>query len=172
MLTAGDELGRSQGGNNNAYCQDNETSWINWRLDPDDETFLVFVKKLIALRKRHAVFRRSKFFHGHPEGSLGRKDVVWLHPDGREIRTADWQSGDLKAFAAAFGGTDPDDGTGRYILAFNPTPAALSFVVPEREGGPWRRLLDTAYADGGSTIPWDRTEVELAAHTLVLLADE
>jgi len=172
MLTAGDELGRSQGGNNNAYCQDNEIGWIDWRLDPEDEVFLGFMNNLIALRKEHAVFRRSKFFHGHPEGPLGRKDVVWLHPDGREILAADWQSGGLTAFAAAFGGTDPEDGTGRYFLAFNPTATARSFIIPEREGGPWHRLLDTAYADGGDTIPLGhRTEVGLSARTLMLLAE-
>jgi len=172
MLTAGDELGRSQVGNNNAYSQDNETSWIDWQLEPDDEVFLRFVEKTIALRKAHAVFRRSKFFHGHPEGPLGRKDVAWLHPTGAEITRADWQDPDLRAFAAAFGGTDPEDGTGRYFLAFNPTPMTLSFVLPDREGGPWRRLLDTAYADGGEPIPIARgADIEVAGSTLILLAE-
>jgi glycogen operon protein len=172
MLTAGDELGRSQAGNNNAYSQDNEASWIDWRLEPDDEAFLGFVEKLIALRKEHAVFRRRKFFHGHPEGQLGRKDVVWLLPGGQEISRADWQSPHLKAFAAAFGGTDGEDGARRYWLAFNPTPAALSFAVPEREGGPWRRLLHTAYADGGEAIPIKRgAEMEVPGSALVLLAE-
>jgi glycogen operon protein len=170
MLTAGDELGRSQGGNNNAYCQDNSTSWIDWRLEPDDEVFLAFVKKVIALRKEHVVFRRGKFFHGHPEGPLGRKDVVWLHPAGREITTADWRSEGLKAFAAAFGGTDPEDGRERYFLAFNPTATAMSFALPETEGGPWRRLIDTAYDDGGDSIAFNRSaDLEVAARTLVLL---
>ena len=146
------------------------TDLIDWRAGPDDEVFLDFVKKLIALRKEHAVFRRSKFFHGHPEGPLGRKDVIWLHPDGREIRPADWQSGGLAAFAAVFGGTDPEDGIGRYFLALNPTSTALSFIILEREEGPWHRLLDTAYADGGDAVEIDRASgIQVSANSLMLL---
>jgi glycogen operon protein len=172
MFTAGDEFGRSQRGNNNAYCQDNETSWIDWTIKGDEEIFFHFVEKVIALRKEHAVFRRSRFFHGHKEGRLGRKDVVWLHADGREIRMEDWQRAGLNAFAAVFGGTNAEDGAKRYVLAFNPTSSTLSFAIPEDEGGPWRRLLDTSFGDGGDEIDLRRAaQMNVSGHTLVLLAE-
>ena len=170
MLTAGDELGRTQAANNNAYSQDNATSWIDWQIDADDEVFLGFFRKVIALRKIHPVFRRTKFFDGRPKGPLGRKDVVWVHPTGREIAAADWQRSDLRAFAALFGGTDRDDGSGRYFLAFNPGTTGVSFRVPQEEGRPWCRLLDTAHTDGGDEISLSQgTDIELSAGTLVLL---
>ena len=172
MLTAGDELGHSQGGNNNAYCQDNEISWMDWQLEENDAVFLRFVRKAIALRKAHPVFQRSSFFHGRSGGPFGRKDVAWLHPDGREITGADWEASDLNAFAAALGGTEPGDEPQRYLLAFNLTDAAQTFTIPEREGGPWQRLLDTAYADGGGAAIIGRGgQMEAPPQSLILLAE-
>ena len=90
MLLGGDELGRSQQGNNNAYCQDNDVSWYDWSLDADDEAFLAHVKALLAFRKRHPLFRRRHFLTGD-ETDAGCKDVAWLGPDGTEMREAEWQ---------------------------------------------------------------------------------
>src|SRR3546814_560490 len=94
MLTAGDEFGRSQGGNNNAYCQDNPTSWIDWSLAETEEggCLLAFVCKLITLRRDHVAFRRQHFFDGDPVGRDGAKDIVWLRPDGGEMTGDDWDA--------------------------------------------------------------------------------
>src|SRR5690606_30599743 len=90
MLLAGDELGRTQHGNNNAYCQDNEISWIDWQLNGDDQALCRFVQQLIRLRREHAVFTRRTFFQGRTIGGSGVKDICWLAPDGREMTDEEW----------------------------------------------------------------------------------
>jgi glycogen operon protein len=171
MLSAGDELGRSQGGNNNAYCQDNETSWLDWRLDEDDEIFLRFVERLVALRAEHPTFRRTRFYHGYREGPRGLKDIVWLMPDGSEMSPWHWEDPQTYAFGCAFGGTDAQSSS-RYMLVFNAGIATVPFLLPEAEGGPWRRLLDTADATGGAKIAVPSGAVwPLPPHTLVLFGE-
>jgi len=85
MLLGGDELGRTQQGNNNAYCQDNEISWVNWDVDPRDRELLGFTRDVLAIFRENPVFRRRGFFTGRPLRA-GIKDVTWLHPLGREMR--------------------------------------------------------------------------------------
>jgi glycogen operon protein len=171
MLTAGDELGRSQGGNNNAYCQDNETSWINWTLDAEGEAFLGFVQRALALRAEHPPFRRTQFYRGIESGVRGLKDIVWLRPDGTEMAAEDWRNPGLRAFACAFGGDEDSDGR-RYALALNAGTEAMRFALPEREGGPWDSLLDTSEARGGGGMgiaagaSWT-----MAAHSFALFAE-
>ncbi len=172
MLTAGDELGRSQGGNNNAYCQDNETGWLGWRLDADDTAFLGFVQRLTALRASHAVFGRERFFHGEAEGARGLKDIAWLKPDGSEMQYGDWHDGNIRAFGCSFGGTDAKTGPARYLLALNADEWTVRFHLPEREGGPWTRLLDTVKPDGGAEIAMPRSAAyDLAPRTLALFRE-
>jgi glycogen operon protein len=90
MLLAGDEMGRTQGGNNNAYCQDNEISWLNWNLQPEDRELFDFVCHLLQLRRQHPVFRRGEYFHGHPVRDGGMKGITWLAPDGHEMSAEAW----------------------------------------------------------------------------------
>ena len=169
MLAAGDELGRSQGGNNNAYCQDNETSWIHWDLGREDETFLYFVRRAVLLRATHPDFRRSRFYEGVAEGPRGLKDIVWLRPDGREMEHWDWENPMASSFGCAFGGNGADGSDSRHILALNAGTETVQFALPEREGGPWKRLLDTFESDGGAEIAVASGAVwALPAHTLVL----
>ena len=92
MLLAGDELGRTQGGNNNAYCQDNPVSWVSWSLDPAGQALLEFTRRLIALRARHPVLRRRTFLQGRPIRGAGVKDVVWLEPSGQEMTDKAWST--------------------------------------------------------------------------------
>ena len=99
MLLAGDELGHSQGGNNNAYCQDNAVTWLNWA--DADEDLLAFTRQAIAFRKEHPVLRQKLFLHGRERASDGRKDLLWLRPDGTPMRPADWQDGEMKILCAA-----------------------------------------------------------------------
>jgi isoamylase len=96
MLCGGDEIGRTQLGNNNAYCQDNEISWHDWDLSRENRTLLAFVRRLIALRQDHPVFRRRRFFQGRRIHGSDIKDIVWLHSDGKEMDEADWNSGALE----------------------------------------------------------------------------
>src|SRR6185437_1574882 len=170
MLTGCDELGRSQGGNNNAYCQDNETSWVDWKLNAGNEAFLRFVQRTLQLRARHSSFRRTEFYQGVESGPRGLKDIIWLRPDGIEMTAEDWRNPQLQGFACAFG-RDDDGGGRRYALGFNPGMDAMRFILPEREGGPWQSLLDTSDPEGGAEVEipaggsWT-----MAAHSLALFA--
>ena len=105
MLLGGDEFGRSQGGNNNAYCQDNEISWLDWEgMGDEGKALLSFARKLIALRRAHIVFHRHRFFLGEIIPGTEVKDVVWLRPDGAEMSEADWGNTQAKALAVRLSG--------------------------------------------------------------------
>jgi len=91
MLLGGDEFGRSQGGNSNAYCQDNEISWLDWEgMGDEGKALLTFARKLIRLRRAHVVFHRHRFFLGQAIPGTKVKDIVWLRPDGAEMSERDW----------------------------------------------------------------------------------
>lgn len=140
MLLAGDEFGRSQQGNNNAYCQDNQISWIDWKLGPAQETLRDFTKRLIDLRKRFPNLRRTKFFKGTPEPPNVSKDIRWLKPSG-DVRPADWRNSDMRCFGARIAG---DARTPALLVLINPTPAAEPFLLPGADE--WELLFDTANA--------------------------
>lgn len=136
MLLAGDELLRTQKGNNNAYCQDNEISWINWDMDERKERMLEFTRRLIKLRKLSPVFHRRNFFSGIP--APGGKDLTWYRPDGEEMNQEDWMkspegpvsvhiSGRITSETAYEGETITD---GDVILLFNPGQTAVEFKLP------------------------------------------
>ncbi|MFD0885723.1 glycogen debranching protein GlgX [Streptosporangium algeriense] len=156
MLLAGDEFGRSQGGNNNAYCQDNEISWIDWSPAGTDKELLDFVRGLSELRREHPVFRRRRFFHGR-KAEDGTRDIVWLTPSGEEMSAADWHTGYAKSLAVFLNGsaiTEPgprgepivDDS---FLLLINGHHEDLTFTVPDaRYGARWRPVLDTAREGG------------------------
>nr|WP_046022232.1 glycogen debranching protein GlgX [Magnetospira sp. QH-2] len=154
MLVAGDELGRTQHGNNNAYCQDNEISWVDWEnMSESDDAFLEFVRTMSQLRRDHPVFRRPRFFHGeYIEGSTV-KDITWLSPDGREWHDDEWGQPHLRCFGFHLGGD-----TGEYYSRAGTRQLDEHFVVllnghhemipfrmpPEDLGEGWKPLLDTA----------------------------
>ncbi len=154
MITAGDEIGRSQGGNNNAYCQDNETSWIQWHLvTEDDASLLAFTQRLIALRKEHIVLHRSRFIQSHEIPGTSVKDVTWLRPDGAEITREDWDEPSNKTlgvllsgeaglrFLTETGEPEPDD---TFLLILNASLAAVDWVLPPCSVGfVWELLFDT-----------------------------
>jgi glycogen debranching enzyme GlgX len=104
MLVAGDERGRTQRGNNNPYCQDNETSWVDWHDDPQWGGLLALTRRLLELRRSHPVLRQRHFFAGRPVFEGGRKDLSWIHPDGREMRQADWYERDLRTLGLFLAG--------------------------------------------------------------------
>jgi isoamylase len=165
MILSGDELGHSQNGNNNAYCQDNEIGWIEWRdLGAKDEAFLRFVQRVIDLRRSHPDFCRAEFFSGRP-GADGLKDVVWLHTSGREMNDGDWHDPNRSAFGCTFGQRE------RFLCLFNAGAEAQSFSVLLGHA-PWRVLLDTAVADGSSDARLaPGTAYAVGAHSFVLFKE-
>ena len=141
MLLAGDEFGRSQRGNNNAYCQDNQISWIDWELGPTQETLREFTKRLIDIRKRFPSLRRTKFLKGTPQPPNVSKDIRWLKPSG-DVRPADWRNSDMRCFGARIAG---DRQTPALLVLFNPTTTAETFLLPGADE--WELLFDTANVD-------------------------
>lgn len=155
MLLMGDEQGRSQAGNNNPYCQDNETAWMDWRLDEIKEQQHTFVKRLIALRKAHPVLRRSYFLHGTYESSTtGFKDLAWYTANGVEMLTQDWLSQEgmgmlLAGDAGKSSGHDVALTDDTLFVFFNPSPGAIAVTMPTGKNAEvWHMILNTSQADG------------------------
>ncbi|MDP1820471.1 MAG: glycogen debranching protein GlgX [Acidimicrobiales bacterium] len=161
MVLAGDEMGRTQGGNNNAYCQDNEVSWHDW--DAVDEDLLDFTRRLIDLRLQHPTFRRRRYFHGRP--IRGTVDLGWCKPDGEAMTDEDWHESHALAIGLFLNGesiTDPDVRGQRivddsFLLLFNADADPLEWTLPSQWGGPWCVVLDTTdthdtAVDPGGTI--------------------
>ncbi|HEX8696541.1 MAG TPA: glycogen debranching protein GlgX [Longimicrobium sp.] len=182
MICGGDEMGRTQGGNNNAYCQDNEISWTHWDLSEHDRALLEFTRKVARIRKEHRTFRRRKFFRGRPIRGSDVKDVAWYRPDGMEMTDVEWMSGFIRAFGMALGGEAMEewDDEGRqvtddtFLLLFNADGACIDFTLPDF--GPasgWTVVLDTnepeleegarRYADGEAVTLEGRSMVLLRA---------
>jgi glycogen operon protein len=150
MIRAGDEIGHTQLGNNNAYCQDNEISWLNW--ENADQQLLEFTRRLVSFRKRHPVFRRRKWFQGHQLYGSGIREIGWFKPDGGEMSEEDWKMGFAKSLGVYLNGTSltsPDamgepiiDAT--FYLVFNAHHNPLGFILPGVEWGErWTPVLDT-----------------------------
>jgi isoamylase len=157
MLTAGDEMGRSQQGNNNAYCQDNELTWIDWSLSKENKQLLKFVQRLVRLRKKHPAFRRRGFFQGHDIFGVGVKDITWLSDSGGEMTEKQWQQSFARCLGLFLAGDaiDEHDERGRkisdanFILLFNSHHEDIQFLLPaEPPLARWEVLVDTADGDG------------------------
>jgi glycogen operon protein len=152
MLSHGDEIGRTQRGNNNAYAQDNELAWMDWALEPWQRDLLAFTRRLIAIRHVHPVLRRRSFFRGRPVGAAGVKDLTWLRPDATEMTEADWHDAQNRALGMLINGeaADETDDRGRpvrgdtMLLLLNAGVEAIDFALPRVAGeGVWTKLIDT-----------------------------
>jgi isoamylase len=150
MIRAGDEIGHTQLGNNNAYCQDNEISWLNW--ENVDQQLLEFSRRLVMFRKRHPVFRRRKWFQGRQFYGSGIRDIGWFKPDGGEMSEEDWKIGFAKSLGVYLNGTSltSPDAMGEpvtdasFYLVFNAHHNPLGFILPAAEWGHrWTPVLDT-----------------------------
>ncbi|MGX5687667.1 glycogen debranching protein GlgX [Arcticibacter tournemirensis] len=178
MLVAGDEISRTQNGNNNAYCQDNETSWLNW---PEaDKELLDFTRKLIHLRKKHPAFRRRRWFTGQRIKGIGLEDIAWFLPNGTEMPDENWNHDFAKSLGVFLNGkgikaVGPkgeqiyDDS---FYVIFNAHYEPLSFVLPpEKYGNLWIKVLDTSEntikEEGDKFKPLDSIKVE--SRSVVLL---
>jgi glycogen operon protein len=184
MLLAGDEMGRSQRGNNNAYCQDNEISWVDWAVRAEDDQALYdYVRTLIRLRREHAVFRRRRFFAGKAlRGGRNRLgDIAWFTLAGEEMTGEDWDAGFVKSLTVFLNGRAISEADRRgervqddsFLLLFNASEEDLRFTVPPRRyGQKWARMLDTASGvaepdDDNPVKPGDT--ITLTNHSLQLL---
>ncbi len=154
MMLGGDEIGRSQRGNNNAYCQDNAISWYDWNLDERQEAFLAFARSVIAFRRSRASFRRHRFLNGKNGNEAA--DVVWWHRDGRQITDEDWQSKTLHSFGMLLSGATIKD-VGRsgkltidetYLLLFNAGEKDSEFAAPVEEAGSPESWIVVLASDG------------------------
>jgi glycogen operon protein len=180
MLLAGDELRRTQRGNNNAYCQDNELSWLDWDVDERGQALLEFTKRLLRLRGEHPVFRRSAFLTGEARQGSGAPDVWWFRPDGRRMTQTDWSRGDAFTLGAFLNGSEiptltfdgepvADDS---FIVLFNAWRDPVTFVLPPtRFGRRWAHELCTGEPElppNGSTLS-ARAQVPLRGRALRVL---
>ncbi|MDA0634259.1 glycogen debranching protein GlgX [Nonomuraea sp. MCN248] len=166
MLSHGDEIGRTQRGNNNAYCQDNEIAWVDWSGLRTETRLLEFVRKLAELRRQHPVFQRRRFFHGRHLDN-GERDLVWLTPGGAEMTSADWHVGYAKSLMVYLNGdaiTEPGPRGERivddtFLLLINAHHEDMTFTLPgEAFGGGWTLELDTA--DDGCDKPSGEERLE------------
>jgi isoamylase len=178
MLVAGDELGRTQQGNNNAYCQDNEISWINW--DTADQDLIAFSSKLIHLRIKHAVFSRKNWFRGVTAKSQGIGDIEWFLPDGSMMEERNWNEGGAKSVAIYLNGNGlhATDSLGKrvvddnFYMIFNAHHETIHYQLPAAEfGNSWSVVVDTARsnedADTRTFAPHEKVSVE--GRSVVLL---
>ena len=158
MLVAGDEFDRTQRGNNNAYCQDNELSWVDWRLRQETPELMSYVQRLIQIRRTHPSFRRRSFFQGRPIRGAAVKDITWLTPNGHEMTDDEWS----ESFGRCLGmflagdalGEDDDRGLplldDDFILLLNAHHEQIDFAIPALPpAGRWSVVIDTSRDDGG-----------------------
>ncbi len=151
MLLAGDELGRTQRGNNNAYCQDSELSWIDWSLRDKNEELITFVQRLVQIRRRHPLLHRRSFFQGRRIIGPEIKDIVWLNPDGHEMSDAEWGQSFVRCLGVYLAGRaiDEQDERGRplidddLLILMNAHHEAIPFTLPAFDSTQWHALLDT-----------------------------
>jgi glycogen operon protein len=152
MISGGDELGRTQRGNNNAYCQDNDVSWTDWTPTSERRAFLDFVRRANRLMRDHAVLRRRRFFEGRGFREADIKDIMWLAPTGREMANEDWGAEHLRCVGMRLSGDaigDLDDGgaaiRGETLLCLlNAAPTLVPFTLPSFVAQPrWETILET-----------------------------
>ena len=171
MLLMGDERGRSQGGNNTAYCQDNATSWLDWGVDPDPD-LAAFLANLATLRRRCHALRRRRFLVGATVESTGLKDVHWLSPDGSEMDAEAWGDDARQTFGMQIG-NDVEDAE-RVLVLMNASERACDFALAPVVGGPWRFVFDTGLPtgkvpSGAHPVVWEGGRVALGARTVLVL---
>ncbi|MEV7971967.1 glycogen debranching protein GlgX [Cellulomonas sp. NPDC089187] len=180
MMAHGDELGRTQQGNNNVYCQDNELSWVDWDLDATREQLLEYTRTVVALRREHPVFRRRRFFAGAPErgGESDLRDIAWLDPSGTHMSDAQWQEEYARSVAVFLNGdaiAEPDlrgedivDDS--FLVLLNGAPEPVTFTLPDTEyGEQWTVVLDTDSQFAADETMQARAELRLAPRSLVVL---
>ncbi|HET9451890.1 MAG TPA: glycogen debranching protein GlgX [Aggregicoccus sp.] len=178
MLTAGDEMGRTQGGNNNAYCQDNELSWLDWRMDPRRQALLDFTRRLIRFRDGQPVLQRRRFFKGAHLWDSEYKDLEWFRPDGTRMAPEDWQKPFVRSLSFLLGGDaipTPDERGQRIrgdalLVLLNAHHEPVTFTLPPAaEGEHWVLELYTADDARGPSEPLPGPQLELTGRSMAVL---
>jgi glycogen operon protein len=178
MLSHGDEFARTQRGNNNAYCQDNVISWLDWEIGPAEEELLEFTREVLAITRKNPVFRRRRFFSGGPVGDGAAKDVSWVRPGGGEMTLEDWSDPKTQWLGMLIHGEASDDVDERgrpnrgqtLLLLLNASNRAQHYALPKLdERGHWQEAANTAQSAGRAPRRVPRTGVNVAPHSLVLL---
>jgi glycogen operon protein len=168
MICAGDEIGRTQRGNNNAYCRDDASTWLDWA--NADRTLLAFVSEVIALRRGEPLLRHDRWFHAPPVAP-GECGLAWWTPAGHEMNVGDWHDPASHAFAClvlapAKEPSGSATGSARIVLAFNPEARPVDFVIP---AGPWHVAIDSSgERASGAQLASGKT-LAVGAHALVVL---
>jgi isoamylase len=182
MLLGGDEMGRTQRGNNNAYCQDNEISWFDW--ETLDDGLLEFAARLIALRREHPIFHRRRWFQGKPIHGEGVRDLGWFRPDGELMSDEDWRHGSAKSLGVFLNGDAMESldergepiRDGSFYVLFNAHHEPQAFHLPNRPhwGESWRKVLDTdkPFPEKEEEIHAPGSEVQVAGRAVVVLKRE
>ncbi len=178
MLLGGDEIGRTQSGNNNAYCQDNETSWLNWEVGATGRDFTNFVRYLIQTMQSNPILRRRNFFTGEAIHGGPTKDVTWIRPDGHEMTDAEWSESENRSIGMLLLGRAADevDALGRsergdtLLVLLNAGHSSRSYTLPTIDSpGHWDELLSTLRPIGSFPRPVRGTVVNLGAQSSLLL---
>jgi isoamylase len=177
MLLGGDEFGRTQRGNNNAYCQDNDISWLDWNFSDDAEKLLAFTKRMIKLRRDYPILRRSRFLSGDRDPQLEIRDVVWINASGAEMSQGDWTTGWIKCFGVVLDGRARKTAIARQgeddtvLVILNSYEGEVDFKLPPTTAGPhWSLLLDTNAPEqaAGAQFAFEST-YKAAGRSFVLL---
>ena len=162
MILAGDEFARTQGGNNNAYCQDNEISWVDWSLQEANACLVQFVRKLTGLRHRYPILRRNLFLNGDYIEELGVRDVTWLNCGGSQMTDEDWHNPGTRCFGMLLDGRAQTTGIRQrgkeatILIAINSHHESVDFTLPEAEGGgQWNLLIDTNTCEAPDAPPYE-----------------
>jgi isoamylase len=181
MLLMGDEVARSQGGNNNAYAQDNEIAWLDWAgIGAEGQALLDFTRRVIAIRRRYAMLHRGRFLSGEEEPAVGVKDVTWLTPDATEMQAEHWDDPHARCFGMLLDGRARPSGIMQrgadetLLLVTNAHHDVVNFVLPAvAEGVRWLRLLDTNRPEQTRPAPFPLGHVyEVTGKSLLLLVLE
>ncbi|MEO6990467.1 MAG: glycogen debranching protein GlgX [Candidatus Baltobacteraceae bacterium] len=171
MLLAGDEFGQTQGGNNNAYAQDNEMTWLDWKKAGSDESLVDFVRTLTALRLRHPVFRRPQFFFGASDAQSGLKDITWLSPAGREIWAEEWETEHTRTLGLMLGG-DPNEADDGFVVLMNAHFEDVPFAMPQTADFlDWSVAVDTTWPPRDPPTPLLGGDIyDVRARSMAVLA--
>ena len=180
MICGGDEVGRTQGGNNNAYCQDDEISWFNWDVTDSEQSLFEFTRRLLTIRKEHPTFRRRKFFQGRHIRGADVRDVTWLSPDGEEMGEEQWNSNWVRCVGMRLGGGpigDVDENGNpvtddTFLVLLNASTSRVEFKLPNGDSRhPWELLVDTKLSEAAPSRvrAVEGSSYALAPRTFVLL---
>ena len=178
MLLAGDEFGRTQHGNNNAYCQDSEIGWVDWNISEAGHKLYTFVQKLSRLRHEYPILRRERFLTGHYNAELDVKDVTWLRPDGTEMHAADWSDGNALSMCVLLDGRAQPTGIRKrgsdrtLFIVFNAYHDVVQVKLVMVVGGKkWVRLLDTNQPEAPETDAFEFDHVyEVTGRSVVMFS--